>query len=247
VTKLSALPAGAKPSVTIDTIEPSATVKVTDKESLSAVLTEQLGRGTKALAMLRVTDGEDVFTRAIYVPFKVDDGKYLPDVNKALTDLYKNNIFKGVPNEDLFAGMTDGSVVVESIPGYRMSFAGDASKDDNVAFKLVNDVKNGKTERYAMIFGQDANRFAKVILPGLARTDDISGFSPINIIADVPGTCLASEFKTKFVQPSVSPLPAPLPVEPSEVVSDFSVLDHVMTDPEPEAEPEAEPWSTPNP
>lgn len=223
--KLATLPAGEKPAVTIDTIEPSAAVTVSDRSSLEDALRVQLGRGTKALAMLRVTDGEDVLTRAIYVAFKKDGDEYVPDVDKTLEDLFKNNVFKGVPNDDLFAGLADRSVKVEAIPGYRMTYAGDPTKDDNAAFKLVSDVKQGRTQRYEMIFGKDGNRFAKVILPGIARNDSIAGFSPFNILADEPGTYLANEFKTTLIQPNAQPAPPVLPTEPSEPAPDFASLE----------------------
>jgi hypothetical protein len=244
--KLATLPASEKPTVTIDTIEPSASVPVTDKASLESALREQLARGTKALAMLRVSDGEDVLTRAIYVPFKQDGGEYVPDVDRAIEDLFKNNIFKGVPNNDLFAGLADGSVKVEAIPGYRMSYAGDPTKDDNAAFKLISDVKGGRTQRYEMIFGKDGNRFAQVILPGIARTESISGFSPFNILAGEPGTYLANEFNTDLIQPNAQPVPPALPADPSEPAQDFAALenqfDHAMEhEPEPSDEAPAGP------
>ncbi|MDH0342031.1 hypothetical protein [Chromobacterium haemolyticum] len=230
--KLAGLPATEKPAVTIDTIEPSAAVEVTDRGSLEDALRVQLARGTKALAMLRVSDGEDVLTRAIYVAFKKDGDEYVPDVDKTLEDLFKNNVFKGVPNDDLFAGMANGSVKVEAIPGYRMSYAGDPTKDDNAAYKLVSDVKTNRTQRYEMIFGTDANRFAKVILPGIARNDSIAGFSPFNILADDPGTYLANEFGTAVIQPNAHPAPPVQPSEPSEPAPDFAALedqfDHAM-------------------
>lgn len=224
--KLSELPAAEKPAVTIDTIEPNDAVSVTDRASLEKTLRDQLVRGTKALAMLRVTDGEDVLTRAVYVAYKKVGDDYLPDVDKTLDEMFKNNIFKGVPNDDLFSGLASGSVKVESIPGYRMTYAGDPSKDDNAAFKLVTDVKEGKTQRYEMIFGTDANRFAKVILPGIARNDSVAGFSPFNILADEPGTYLANEFNTSVIQPNALPVPPLMPAEPNEAAPDFAALEH---------------------
>lgn len=215
IEKLNALPASEKPIVTIDTIEPREAVEVKDRAGLEKALAEQLGRGTKSLALLRITDGDDVFTRAVYVGFKKDGDEYVPDVQNALTDLFKNNVFKGLSNDVLFAGLADGSIKMETVPGYRMSYAGDPSKDDNAAFKLVSEVKQGKTQRYQMIFGDEASRYAKVILPGIARNDTVAGFSPFNILADEPGTYLAAEFDTPHIAPNVAPVPPVAPVDPS--------------------------------
>ncbi|KAG0163011.1 hypothetical protein DFQ30_000887 [Apophysomyces sp. BC1015] len=206
-------------------------------DGLDKALATQLSRGTKALALLRVSDGEDVLTRAVYVAFKKEGDEYVPDVQKTLEDLFKNNIFKGVPNNDLFTGLADGSITVESIPGYRMSYAGDPSLDDNAAFKLVADVKKGQNQRYEMIFGTDGNRFAKVILPGIARNDTIGGFSPFNILADEPGTYLANEFRTPLIQPNAQPVPLVLSAEAAGPAPDSAAVEEQF---ESEMEHEAE-------
>lgn len=213
-----------KCQVHIDMIEPNDAREVKDRAGLENALRDMLGRGTKALAMLRVTDGEDVVTRAVYVPFKKDGDDYVPDVDKALDDLFKNNIFKGIPNDDMLAGLANGSVKVEAIPGYRMMWAGDTTKDDNSAYKLVEDVKAGRVQRYELMFGTEANRFAKVILPGMARKETIDGFSPINIIADEAGTYLAAEFSTKVIQRDVQP--QSVAVNEGEPAPDFAALEH---------------------
>ncbi|HBO9469739.1 TPA: hypothetical protein L5F93_004030 [Pseudomonas aeruginosa] len=226
VQKLEALGPNDKPQVHIDTVEPSNARNVRSRQDLEEVLAEQLGRGTKALALLRVTDGEDVLTRAVYVGFKRDGDEYVPDTEKTLEDLFKNNIFKGIPNDDLFAGLVNGDVRVESIPGYRMNYAGDPTQDNNAAFKLISEVKAGRTQRYEMIFGEQANLFSKVILPGIARTDTISGFSPFNILADEPGTYLANQFSTPLVRPGAEPQPPKLPAEEAqEPAPDFASLE----------------------
>lgn len=226
VQKLEALGPNDKPQVHIDTVEPSNALNVRSRQDLEQVLAEQLGRGTKALALLRVTDGEDVLTRAVYVGFKRDGDEYVPDTEKTLEDLFKNNIFKGIPNDDLFAGLVNGDVRVESIPGYRMNYAGDPTQDNNAAFKLISEVKAGRTQRYEMIFGEQANLFSKVILPGIARTDTISGFSPFNILADEPGTYLANQFSTPLVRPGAEPQPPKLPAEEAqEPAPDFASLE----------------------
>lgn len=205
LSKLNALPATEKCQVHIDMIEPKDSVEIMDRAGLESVLREQLARGTKALSMLRVTDGEDVVTRAVYVPFKKEGEDYVPEVDVAMEGLFKNNIFKGIPNDDLFAGLASHGVKIEAIPGYRMNYAGDSTKDDNSAFKLVADVKANKVQRYELMFGNEGNRFAQIILPGMARKDSIDGFSPINVLSDVPGTYLASEFSTPVIQRNVQP------------------------------------------
>jgi len=225
VDKLKQLSSTDKPTVVIDTVEPQEAVIVEDRAGLEAALGTQLARGTKALALLRVTDGEDVFTRAVYVGFKKEGDQYVPDVQKTLEDMFKNNIFKGVPNQDLFNGLGDGSIKMEAIPGYRMTYAGDPNKDDNAAYKLINDVKDGKTQRYQMIFGADGNRFAKVILPGIARNDTIDGFSPFNILADDPGTFLAHEFNTPHIAPNAQATPPVQPVDAAGPAPDFAALE----------------------
>lgn len=224
ITKLNALSASDKCQVHIDMIEPSSTVEILDRDGLEAALREQLSRGTKALSMLRVSDGEDVVTRAVYVPFKKDGDEYVPDVDKAIEDLFKNNIFKGIPNDDLFAGLASNGVKIEAIPGYRMNYAGDTTKDDNSAYKLVEDVKANRVQRYELMFGNEGNRFAKVILPGMARKESIDGFSPINILSDEAGTYLANEFSTSIITRDVQP--QSVAVESSEPAPDFAALEH---------------------
>lgn len=224
IAKLKALSATDKCQVHIDMIEPSETREITDRAGLEAVLREQLARGTKALSMLRVSDGDDVVTRAVYVPFKKDGEEYVPDVDKAIEDLFKNNIFKGIPNDDLFTGLASNGVKIEAIPGYRMNYAGDTTKDDNSAYKLVEDVKADRVQRYELMFGNEGNRFAKVILPGMARKDSIDGFSPINILSDEAGTYLANEFSTSIIVRDVQP--QSVAVEASEAAPDFAALEH---------------------
>lgn len=202
VEKLKALPQGAKVAVTIDTVDPSDARKVTNRNELEAALREQLGRGTKAIAMIRVTDEEDVMSRLIYVPFKREGGEYKPDVDKAIEELYARNILKGIPNDKLLEKIDIGELTVEVVPGYRMTYAGDTSQDNNAAYKLVSDVKNGRAAaRSEVIFGNDHTRFAKVILGGIARNESVDGFSPIHVITDEPGTWAAYEIDTPNIAP----------------------------------------------
>jgi hypothetical protein len=221
--KLKGLPASEKCQVHIDMIEPAETREVKDRAGLEGALRDMLARGTKALALLRVSDGEDVVTRAVYVPFKKDGEDYVPDVDKALEDLFKNNVFKGIPNEDLMAGLASGGLKFEAIPGYRLTWAGDTTKDDNSAYKLVEDVKANRIQRYELMFGTEANRFAKVILPGMARKDSIDGFSPINVLSDAAGTYLATEFGTKIIERNVQP--HSVAVNEADPAPDFAALE----------------------
>jgi len=213
--KLKAVPANKKVQVMIDTIEPSESVKVGSIEELKAALAKQLGRGTKALSMIRVADESEIATRLSYVPFKTEDhgGKktYLPDVDKALEDLFKYNIVKDVPNDALFAALQDpdSKLVVEVIPGYRMTWAGDSTKDDNAARKLIGDIKEGKTARYDVLFGKEPTHYAKVILTGLCRNDSIDGFSPMNVMTEEAGYRAPDGFATPHVQPRQATAPDP--------------------------------------
>lgn len=45
--------------------------------------------------------------------------------------------------EDLFTEPANGNVTVEAIAGYQMTYAGDPTKDDNSAYKLVDELRNG--------------------------------------------------------------------------------------------------------
>lgn len=220
VEKLRQLPVGAKVAVTVDTIDPQDARKVVNRSELDEALREQLVRGTKAISMIRVSDGEDVMSRLIYVPFKKEGNNYLPDVDKAMEELYDRNIIRGIPNEKLLEAIDAGGLTVEVVPGYRMTFAGDTSKDNNAAFKLVSDVKGGAIEkRSKVLFSDDPTRFAKVILGGIARNETVDGFSPILIITDEPGTFAASEIVTPHIRPRSAAHvdePAPAEEEPEE-------------------------------
>lgn len=201
IEKLKRLPKGSKPSVFIDTIEPNGGQLVGSIDELKAVLTEQLGRGTRATALLRVTDGEEVVDRMVYGSYKKDGDEYKPDPERTIEDLLSNNIFRGLANDDLVAGLGAGTLKIESIPGYRMNYAGNPTQDDNAAFKLVQDLAADRLTRYEIIFGKSNNHFTSVLLPGIARDETIAGFSPINVIADRPGHFAANEIVTHNIDP----------------------------------------------
>ena len=205
VEKLKTLPHGKKAQVVIDTLEASESVRATSLESLEATLRLQLARGTKALSMIRVSDSTEVLTRLVYVPFKrvTEGGKteFHPDVDKAIEDLLRFNILRGIPNDALAAAIAEQKVTAEVIPGYRMTYAGDTARDDNAAYKLIQDVCNAKDARNRVLFGQDPTHFAKVILTGLCRNDTIDGFSPTNIMTEEAGTWAPNEIATLHIQP----------------------------------------------
>ncbi|OCG90316.1 hypothetical protein LMG667_02530 [Xanthomonas euvesicatoria] len=205
VGKLNELPANARIGVTIDQIEPKAAVRVDGQDAFHKAIRDALGTGTKSLAVVRISDGESIRARSVYVSFKRNEaGEYVPDVDKAITELQDKNIIRNIPNEKLFGAIEQG-LVVEVIPGYRLTYAGDPSKDNNAAFKLVNDVKRDAAARYEMMFGDDPMKFTKVILPGIARNDSSDGFSPINVITDTVG----NHDITELVSPHIAPPRAP--------------------------------------
>jgi hypothetical protein len=111
----------------------------------------------------------------------------------------------------VFAGLEAGTLKIESIPGYRLNYAGNPMQDDNAAFKLVQDLLNDKVTRYEMMFGKEANQYQNVLLPGIARDDSIAGFSPINVIADRPIRGAGNEIVTANLDPKA--LKVPVPVE----------------------------------
>ena len=227
VDKLKAVPANKKVQVVIDTIEPTNSEKVGSIEELKAAMAKQLGRGTKALSMIRVADESEIATRLAYVSFKTEerDGKkvYLPDVDKALDEFFKYNLVKDVPNDALFAALEDpdSNLVVEVIPGYRMTWAGDSTKDDNAAYKLINDIKEGKTARYEVLFGKEPTHYAKVILTGMCRNETIDGFSPTNVMTEEAGYRAPDGFATPHVRPRQAVAPQPdAPASEEEAVDE---------------------------
>lgn len=201
IEKLKRLGKDGKPSVFIDAIEPADAKVAGSLDELKVLLTEQLSRGTRATALLRVTDGEEIIDRTVYGSYKKEGNEYKPDPESTLADLFSKNIFRDLANDDLAAGLADGTLKVESIPGYRMNYAGNPSQDDNAAFKLVQDLMADRVGRYEMLFGKESNRFTSVLLPGIARDETIGGFSPINVIADRPGHFAGSEIVTPHIDP----------------------------------------------
>jgi len=235
IEKLKELPQDAKPQVTIDIVQASEAVRINNREELEAALKQQLSAGTKALSMLRVSDGDDVATRLVYGSFKKEGDSYVPDADKVVEELFKNNIFKGVGNEVLLGELKAGGLVVEVIPGYRMNYAGDPTKDDNAAYALLTSAKKGEGQRYGVMFGEDADNFAKVIIAGLARTNDISGFSPFNVIAGEQGLYQADGIPTAHIKPGAAPKQtAEVPEAP-----DFAALDEELPQAEADAEHDA--------
>lgn len=243
IDKLKALPADAKVRVHIEVAEPKEAIKFSSKEELVAALRMQLGRGTEAITLLRASDGESMITRSVHVGFKKVGDEYLPDVDKAVTELFGNNLFSGVENTDaLFEAAKNGELTMEAIPVYRLSFAGNASQDDNASYKVVSDLKLGRTQRFEMIFGDQGDRYAAVILPGMVRGngEGIASFQPINLIGDEHGTFGVNEFATPHIAPGAKASPAIVPLEdadpsqartPADVEQDF---DKAMSAPQSE-------------
>jgi hypothetical protein len=234
VEKLNELSADAKVRVQQDVLEPRDAERVNSKEELLQVLAKQLGRGTEAYTLLRVAEGDEVITRVVRGAYKKDGDSYVPDVEGALKDLFKNNLFAGVKDTDaLLNEVSAGHLTMEAIPGYRLSFAGNPSQDDNASYKLVSDLKQGHTQRFEMIFGKDPERFAQVILPGILRNSgaSIADFQPINLIGDEHGTYAATQFSTPHIAITAKPKAPSVPLEdaspaersatPGDVADDF--------------------------
>lgn len=201
--KLARLPVGVKPSVFLDVLEPANAQRITDEASLRAALSAQLARGTRAMSVLRVADDSEVLVRTVYGSYKRDQaGAYHPDPDTAVKTALENNLFRGIDNETLFSALASGSVTIEAIPGYQVNYAGDPTKDNNAAFKLVKDAIEGKTLRYEIMFGKEPNTFASVLLPGIKHTDGIDGFSAINVLADRPGRKPAAGLATAHINPA---------------------------------------------
>lgn len=222
IEKLKALPADAKVRVQIEVAEPKEAIKVGSQAELEAALRQQLARGTDAISLLRVTDADgssEVMTRAVYVGFKKEGDQYLPDVDEAVKSLFSNKIFSGVSDTKALFGMLEqGELVMEAVPVYRLSFAGNANQDDNASFKLVSDIKQGKAQRYEMIFGNDGERYAAVILPGIVHNgvEGIAAFQPINLIGDEHGTFAVDEFPTANIGQPAAAKPAAVPLEDAD-------------------------------
>ena len=232
--KLAQLKGTDNLKVTIDQVSPGEAVKIDGPTAFAEAMTKQLGVGTRALTLLRVTDGAEVITRAVYVPFKKVGEDYVPDVAKALTELGEKNIFRNVPNAQLWAAVESGGLTLEAIPGYRLTYAGNPHKDDNAAFKLVNDFKKGNTARYDLMFGADPASFAKVLLPGIARKDGVDSFSPTNVISDEPGTFAPTQLATKFIGKPAAPAAASeASLDDVDPEPDAGIEDHAENGPRP--------------
>lgn len=216
IEKLKRLGKDDKPSVFIDTVVPNDAKAAGSLDELKKVLTEQLGRGTRATALLRVTDGEEIIDRIVYGAYKKEGNDYLPDPASTLEDLFSKNVFRDLTNDDLAAGLAAGTLKLESIPGYRLNYAGNPSQDDNAAFKLVQDLLADKLVRYEVLFGKENGRYTSVVLPGIDRNETIAGFSPINVIANRPGHFAGNELVTPHIDPK-SMKPAAAADEPAEV------------------------------
>lgn len=178
--------------------------------------------------MLRAGDGSQVITRTVHVGFKKEGDNYMPDVEAALKDLFSNNLFAGVKDtEALFNAAASGELTMEAVPGYRLSFAGNAAQDDNASYKMVSDLKQGRTQRFEVIFGSEPDRFAAVILPGMLRGngEGIASFQPVNLIGDEHGTFAPTEFATPHIAPGAAPKAAAVPLEDADPAQSRSPSD----------------------
>ncbi|MGX9960611.1 hypothetical protein ACW0US_17835 [Xanthomonas euvesicatoria] len=230
VAKLNAVPSDARIGVTLDHVAPADAKKIESESEFYDAMAEVLAAGTKAMALVRITDGVDVKSRQVYVSFKKDDeGNYVPDIDRAIKELTEKNIIGGIPNEKLFGAIEQG-LVIEVIPGYRMTYAGDPNKDNNAAFKLVSDVRKGQASRYEVMFGNDANAFTKVIVPGIARNDTTDGFSPINVITAEPGNLAATDIPSPYISRKAV-LERPEAEEPADAPNDSAESAHEEEEP----------------
>lgn len=185
-------------SVYLDTLssDPNQCASINSVDSLKQALTEQLAQGTTALSMLRVSDGKEVFTRKVSVIFKNVDGDYQPDPEQTIQKLLERQIFKEITNEQVFATLENGSVKMEAIPGYRVSFSGNANSDNNVSNKIVNQVLKGNTINFNVVWGSNSENYSRVLLPGIARSDSIAGFTPTGYLQEEMGTYTAKTLPT---------------------------------------------------
>lgn len=187
-------------SVYLDTLssDPNQCAPIKSLDGLKQALTDQLYQGTTALSMLRLTDetGADVLTRKVSVIFKQVDGQYQPDPEQTIDKLLERPMFKEVTNEQVFAGLESGVLKMEAIPGYRVSFSGNANSDNNISNKIVNQVLEGKTTNFNVVWGSNGENYSRVLLPGIARSDSISGFTPTGYLQEEMGTYTAKTLPT---------------------------------------------------
>ena len=223
-----------RPSVVVDLLSPAESVKVETLQQLKDTLATTIAAGPKALSMLRLVDasnGTVVCHRNVYAQFKKnDDGRYVADVDATLGQLFSNNIFKDVPTDLLAKDLDQGGSFIEVVPGYRLGYAGDPTVSNNASYKLIDDVINGKTQKFEVLFGKEPDRWAQVIMPGNMKGDGMADFNPFLIIANETGTFEPAKFGTHLVEAGKA-TPVPTPIEdahPAESVAqqfDASMLD----------------------
>ncbi|WP_324042469.1 hypothetical protein [Aeromonas caviae] len=187
-------------SVYLDTLssDPNQCAQINSLDSLKQALTEQLSQGTTALSMLRLTDetGADVLTRKVSVIFKKVGDEYQPDPEQTIQKLLERPMFKEVTNEQVFTGLDSGVLKMEAIPGYRVSFSGNANSDNNVSNKIVNQVLKGNSTNFNVVWGSNGENYSRVLLPGIARSDSIAGFTPTGYLQEEMGTYTAKTLPT---------------------------------------------------
>lgn len=229
------------PQVSVETYSssPDDAKEIKSEADLRKVLTEQLAAGTTSAALIRISDEDSVYSRKVFCSWKKDGDNYVPDIETTLNKLFAGQIFKekeirNVPNEVIFERVQAGTIKMESVSGYRLSFSGKADTNDNVSFKIVNQLMEGKVSNFQAIWGNDPANFAKVLLPGIARTGDLSGFSPINYLAEEVGTWTVKTLPTPLLDTQHAP---ELPVKPEEdEPAMLPQADIVQSAPDPEPE-----------
>ncbi|MBL0436803.1 hypothetical protein JD543_04905 [Aeromonas caviae] len=190
-------------SVYLDTLSsnPQECAPISSEAELKTVLANQLAQGTTALSMLRLTDdtGAEVLTRKVSVIFKQVDGQYEPDTEQTIQTLLDRPIFKDLANEQVFAGLSSGVLKMEAIPGYRVSFSGNPLEDNNISNKTINQVLEGKTTNFNVTWGNNGENYSRVLLPGIARNDSISGFTATGFLQEEMGTYTAKTLPTPLI------------------------------------------------
>lgn len=197
--------ATAKPRVLLDTLQPAMAVKVACESSLNAALQTALSTGPNASAVIRLFDGEDVRVRRVTGRMKQEGEVYKADADAAIAELWSSNVLGGVNNDDFRSFLSHPEVTAEVIPGYRFNYAGDPTKDDNSAYSVVQSLKTGKTLGEQVIFGDNADNLASVLVPGLDRGPspggEYAGFSPIRAMGDRSGTYTLLNLPTAVQNP----------------------------------------------
>ena len=198
-------------SVRLETLEVEKAKQVRSEDEVKVALREALKEGTDSFAALRIIDVEsgEVAQRVLYPKRHTVDGKYSIDMDGTLGAAFEKPLFSGFDTKLLMAAVSDGSAVLEVIPGYTHSYGANALKDNNAAFKLVKDLKDGQSTRMELIFGKDPQAFASVLLPGIAKSESYDDFMATAVLADRNGDVYAlKDLPTEVIPNPGKPLAA---------------------------------------